>query len=189
VRAYKTFLNDYTATALLVSDYVFSNIQSLAGNKIALIEHLYDMREKFADTIIWNKKSAAPAMARKVLNSQFEYIHVFSNEAKRTIGTRDFKGTLFNVIDMGSRKDKDLASVHRATFPVEFAEHFVNNFTESTCFDPFGGTGTTLIACEKINRNCYMMELDPKYCDVIIKRWKNFTGKQVVHVNGEVFDG
>jgi DNA modification methylase len=34
-----------------------------------------------------------------------------------------------------------------------------------------------------------MMELDPKYCDVIIKRWKNFTGKQVVHVNGEVFDG
>jgi DNA modification methylase len=168
---------------------VFSNIQSLAGNKIALIEHLYDMREKFADTIIWNKKSAAPAMARKVLNSQFEYIHVFSNEAKRTIGTRDFKGTLFNVIDMGSRKDKDLASVHRATFPVEFAEHFVNNFTESTCFDPFGGTGTTLIACEKINRNCYMMELDPKYCDVIIKRWKNFTGKQVVHVNGEVFDG
>jgi len=177
---YKTFLNDYTTTALMVSDYVFSNIQSLAGNKIALIEHLYDMRDKFADTIIWNKKSAAPAMARKVLNSQFEYIHVFSNESKRTIGVRDFKGTLFNVIEMTSRKDKELASIHRATFPVEFAEHFVANFTEATCFDPFGGTGTTLIACEKNSRKCFMMELDPKYCDVIIKRWQEFTGKDAI---------
>tara|TARA_R110000824_G_scaffold27706_1_gene93842 strand:+ start:1671 stop:2936 length:1266 start_codon:yes stop_codon:yes gene_type:complete len=185
---YKTFLNDYTITSLMVSDYVFSNIQSLSGNKIALIEHLYDMREKFADTIIWNKKAAAPAMARKVLNSQFEYIHVFSNEAKRTIGVRDFKGTLFNVIEMTSRKDKELAAIHRATFPVEFAEHFVANFTEATCFDPFGGTGTTLIACEKKHRKCYMMELDPKYCDVIVKRWQAFTGKHAVDENGRSFD-
>ena len=44
--------------------------------------------------------------------------------------------------------------------------------------DFFGGSGSTLIAAEKTGRNCYMMELDPKYCDVIVKRWEDFTGKK-----------
>ena len=43
--------------------------------------------------------------------------------------------------------------------------------------DIFGGSGSTLIACEQLNRRCYMMELDPKYCDVIVKRWEEFTGQ------------
>lgn len=42
----------------------------------------------------------------------------------------------------------------------------------------FGGSGSTLVACEQLNRTCYMMELDPKYCDVIIKRWETLTGKK-----------
>ncbi|MFA5755482.1 MAG: DNA methyltransferase [Candidatus Paceibacterota bacterium] len=42
----------------------------------------------------------------------------------------------------------------------------------------FGGSGSTLIACEQLNRKCYMMELDEHYCDVIIQRWENFTGKK-----------
>ena len=44
--------------------------------------------------------------------------------------------------------------------------------------DPLGGSGSTLIACEQLNRKCYMMELDPKYIDVIIARWEKFTGRQ-----------
>ena len=44
--------------------------------------------------------------------------------------------------------------------------------------EPFLGSGTTLIAAEKTNRKCYGMELDPKYCDVIVKRWEDFTGKK-----------
>ena len=46
----------------------------------------------------------------------------------------------------------------------------------SLTLDLFGGSGSTMIACEKTGRECYMMELDPKYCDVIIKRWQDFTG-------------
>jgi DNA modification methylase len=49
--------------------------------------------------------------------------------------------------------------------------------------DLFGGSGSTLIACEKTARKCYMMELDEKYCDVIIKRWEDFTGKKAVLIN------
>jgi DNA modification methylase len=50
--------------------------------------------------------------------------------------------------------------------------------TEGIVFDPFLGSGTTLIAAEKTGRTCYGMELDPKYCDVIVKRWEDFTGKK-----------
>jgi DNA modification methylase len=46
--------------------------------------------------------------------------------------------------------------------------------------DLFGGSGSTLIACEKTSRHCRMMELDPAYCDVIVKRWENFTGKKAM---------
>ncbi len=51
--------------------------------------------------------------------------------------------------------------------------------------DLFGGSGSTLIACEQLNRRCYMMELDPHYCDVIIQRWENFTGRKAELINGE----
>jgi len=47
-------------------------------------------------------------------------------------------------------------------------------------FDPFLGSGTTLIACEQLNRKCYGMEIDPLYCDVVVKRWENLTGEKAV---------
>ncbi len=50
--------------------------------------------------------------------------------------------------------------------------------------DVFGGSGTTLIAAEQINRICYMMEIDPVYCDVIVKRWENLTGQKAVKLDG-----
>ena len=52
-------------------------------------------------------------------------------------------------------------------------------------FDLFGGSGRTLIACEQLDRTCYMMELDEKYCDVIIKRWENLTGEKAVLLNDD----
>ncbi len=183
---YLDFLNKFTTNSLLVSDYVFSNIQSISGNKVALIEHLYDMRSVFADTIIWNKGSSQPAMARRVLNSQFEYIHIFSSEGKRSIGKRDFRGTIPNIFELNSRAGKEYAKIHKATFRVELPEMFLDNFTESSCYEPFCGTGTTLIACEKKGRKCFGMELDPLYCDVVIERWEKFTGKKAELENGNI---
>ena len=55
--------------------------------------------------------------------------------------------------------------------------------------DLYGGSGTTLLSCEKHDKNCFMLELDEKYCDVIINRWQDFTGKQAVHVeSGKTYD-
>ena len=51
--------------------------------------------------------------------------------------------------------------------------------------DVFGGSGSTLIACEQTNRNCFCMELEPKYIDVIINRWETFTGQKAVKLNAD----
>jgi DNA modification methylase len=55
--------------------------------------------------------------------------------------------------------------------------------------DLFGGSGSTLIGAEQTGRNCFVMELDPKYCDVIVKRWQDFTGKEAtLEATGQTFN-
>lgn len=68
--------------------------------------------------------------------------------------------------------------------PVELCAKYIRLYGKKNILDLFGGSGSTLIACEQLNRTCYMMELDEKYCDVIIKRWEKFTGEKAVLING-----
>ena len=69
---------------------------------------------------------------------------------------------------------------------LHIAHQYIYGYSEDKeiILDPFGGSGSTLIACEKLNRKCYMMEIDEHYCDVIIKRWEEFTGKKAELING-----
>ena len=140
---------------------------------------------KYADCFVWDKLTAEPAMARKVTNSRFEFIHVFSKKANRSIGVRDFRGDVDNVFALNSRQDKEHSKIHKATFPVAFPCWFFFNFSNegSAIYEPFCGTGTTLIAAEQLNRKCYGMEISPAYCDVIVKRWETLTGKQAYRDN------
>lgn len=71
---------------------------------------------------------------------------------------------------------------HPTMKPVRLLGYQIRNSSKpgDRVLDSFGGSGTTLIACEQLNRKCYMMELDPHYCDVIIARWEKLTGKQAV---------
>ncbi len=80
---------------------------------------------------------------------------------------------------MKTTKDK-IAYEHPAIFPTNLALDHIKSWSneDNIIFDPFLGSGTTLIACEQTNRICYGMELDPAYIDVIITRWENFTGKK-----------
>ena len=69
-------------------------------------------------------------------------------------------------------------TIHSCEKPVDMIVGIVDHFNKGGLFyEPFGGSGSMLIACEKTNRKCYGMELDEKYCDVIIKRWEEYTGK------------
>jgi len=71
---------------------------------------------------------------------------------------------------------------------MEWIEAIFNGVGGECYLDLFGGSGTSMMACEKTNRVCYTMELDPKYCDVIIERWEGFTGKDAINlVTGETF--
>jgi site-specific DNA-methyltransferase (adenine-specific) len=76
-------------------------------------------------------------------------------------------------------------NVHPTQKPLFLPAEAINNSSkkEDTVLDLFGGSGSTLIACEQLNRKCYMMELDPHYIDVIIQRWENFTGEKAVKIN------
>lgn len=67
--------------------------------------------------------------------------------------------------------------------PVGLCAKYIELYAKKNVLDLFGGSGSTLIACEQLDRTCYMMELDPKYCDVIVKRWETFTGKNAVKIN------
>jgi DNA modification methylase len=77
---------------------------------------------------------------------------------------------------------KNLRELHSCPKPVGLYQELIDSLSEnkSNIFEPFCGSGTTLIACEKTNRKCFGMEISPRYCDVIINRWEEFTGKKAV---------
>ena len=79
---------------------------------------------------------------------------------------------------------KDTNYVHPTQKPVALIGRALKNHKGvKTVLDLFGGSGSSLVGCEQLDRTCYMMELDPKYCDVIIKRYENLTGQKAVKVN------
>lgn len=179
---YTDLLCQFTKQCLTHSQYVFVNIQSLSNNKLSLIDYLYCMKKYYADTIIWYKQHAQPAMAKNVLNSQFEYIHIFSNKANRAIGVKEFRGTIPNVLNLPAQHKNEYSEIHNATFPVELVEFAVDNFCNNSVLEPFGGTGTTPIVCEQLGKTCFTIELQPHYCDLIIARWQLLTGEKAVKV-------
>ena len=75
---------------------------------------------------------------------------------------------------------------HATPKPLDLCKRAIKSSSriKENILDLFGGSGSTLIACEQIQRNCYMMELDPAYCDVIIERWENLTGQKAELING-----
>ena len=124
--------------------------------------------------VIWFKGGGGIGDLKKTFLSDYETALVWHRGAELT-GKRI--GSVWKV-------DKDGASSykHPTQKPVALPEEAIDKTTKvkNKVLDLFGGSGSTLIACEKTNRYCRMMELDPKYCDVIVKRWEEFTGKEAV---------
>lgn len=82
---------------------------------------------------------------------------------------------MYSKCYIGKKDDDNELSYSK---PVELCAKYIELYAEKNVLDLFGGSGSTLIACEQLDRTCYMMELDPKYCDVIIRRWESFTGRK-----------
>ena len=79
----------------------------------------------------------------------------------------------------------DAGHGHGTQKPVECMERPVRNHLADTVYEPFAGSGTTVIACERTGRTCMAMELDPGYCDVVVRRWEEFTGRKAERVQAE----
>lgn len=148
---------------------------------------IYAVKEagfKFSQCVIWNKNTMV--MGRKDYHAKYEpclygwklgAAHLWNSDRKQV-----------SVIDF----DKPQANkLHPTMKPVGLFEYQLQNNTkgQDIVLDLFGGSGTTMIACEKTNRQARLMELDPKYCDVIIKRWQEYTGKQAIHIeSGKTYE-
>lgn len=82
-----------------------------------------------------------------------------------------------DLYEINRTYQKDVNDKHPCPKQIELLDDIFNSYGGETILDIFMGSGSTLIACEKTNRKCYGMEIDPHYCDVIIKRWEDFSGK------------
>lgn len=180
---YLRLLTASTDNALAHSDIVIVDVQMLAGNKVTLLEWLHRFRYDLIDVAVWDKGHAQPAMARNVLNNRFEFVWFLTRRRSkgrtpRTLFTADFRGTLSNVYLAPPRKGNPYHAVHAATFPLHLPLWLLQNFDseDGAVFDPFLGTGTTLIAARRLSRQCFGIEIEPAYCDIVLSRWEQETG-------------
>jgi len=134
-----------------------------------------DMGWKVRQTLIWNKDNSA--FGRSDYHWKHEPCLYGWKEGAAHLWATDRKQT--TVIECKRPSKSDL---HPTMKPVELMEYQILNNTKGSdiVLDLFGGSGSTMIAAEKIGRKACLMELDPKYCDVIVKRWEDFTGKKAV---------
>jgi len=126
----------------------------------------------FSSMIIWAKNSLT--LSRTDYQSQHEpCLYGWMKD-----GSHSFYGDRKQVSVW--KFDKERVEGHTTPKPVALIERALQNSSKGgdVVSDLFGGSGSTLIACEKTNRHAMLMELDPKYCDVIVKRWEDFTGKK-----------
>lgn len=142
---------------------------------------LYNAAEKYGEIhalIIWVKNGGYGA-----LNANYKQKHEPCLYWKPKNCKLNFVGATTETTVWEINKD-GVNEYHPTQKPVALPMKAIRNHDAERVLDLFGGSGSTLIACEQLDRACYMMELDPKYVDVIIDRWEKFTGEKAVLLNG-----
>ena len=177
---YFDFIKTNLSLLLDNANEVFYNIGLVENNKRPIIMLQNEFIDKFKDIIYWEKSTVAPHIQNGVINNLVEFILCFGNGKRKFENAQFSPGTYWNVIKGANASGNEYSKIHKATFPVYLPSNIIENFSPKTgtVVDCFGGTGTTLIACEQLDRTCYMMELDERYVSVIINRYLNFTGRK-----------
>lgn len=151
--------------------YIFCNKELLPSYLNWAVENRYSY-----NVLVWKKPNAIPIADSH--RPDIEYMLLFR---KNAIWNNGLKNVNYSRCLEAPRE----TGLHPTMKPISLItnEMQISSNKYSNVVDLFGGSGSTLIACEQLDRTCYMMELDPKYCDVIVKRWENFTGKKAVKLN------
>lgn len=182
-----------------IIDFDAKEISYLAQGNVANNVFIFTSKDLIKDYLVifdswkfnlltWHKTNTPP-MVNNNYFADTEYLLYF-HKGKRVwnngLKPIDIYKKYF-VSSMGEGKKDAGADLHPTMKPLAIIENQVKicSKKDGIVVDIFGGSGSTLIACEQLDRTCYMMELDQKYCDVIIKRWENFTGEKAVLLNGD----
>lgn len=134
-----------------------------------------------AQWLIWDKKLESGSLDH---NNFSDCELAWTNTD--ALAAKIYRHTWAGMLRKGERAVELKDRVHPTQKPVGLCSEVIVDFSKEkqSVMDLYGGSGSTLIACEKTNRKCFMMELDPKYCDVIVTRWEQFTGKKAELING-----
>ncbi len=148
------------------SVYIFNSDKML----FALRDGMHDVGIKFSQLLIWIKNNSV--MGRLNYLSQHELI------AYGWYGSHQFMKSQDKSVIFCPKPTK--SALHPTMKPVALLRRLLLNSSKvgDYIFDPFGGSGSTLIACEQTKRNCFMIELDPEYCQTIMTRWEKLTGQK-----------
>lgn len=140
------------------------------------LDFINDSNKKIDAIIVWDKKQ--PGLGYMAYRRQCEFILYVRDIPFKKGNNQDFD--LWSI-----SRDNGKDYVHGTQKPILVPARAIKNSSkqEQTVLDLFGGSGSTLIACEQLNRKCYMMELDEKYCQVIINRWEQLTNKKAEKIN------
>lgn len=156
-------------------------VTSPQGGELGLMMMMMMMRDaglEVKHNLIWEKSSATFSMGR--LDYEYKHEPIFYTWTKKHnfYGRGDCKNTVWQFPK--PRK----CDLHPTMKPVELVAECLKNNSQKgdPVADIFGGSGTTLIACEQLERSCLMMELDPHYCAVILDRWETFTGQRAQRI-------
>jgi DNA modification methylase len=131
----------------------------------------YDKLPPGGSFVIWNKRTAEGT--KEMLGNHFETC--WSREKRRRV--------VYDHLWSGfTARNRDFKREHPTEKPIALLAQMIRDFDDEAdlIVDPFLGSGTTLIAAEQLDRRCFGMEISPQYCDVIVKRWENLTGKKAV---------
>lgn len=154
--------------------YEFCGWQSLKQ----WLEYFENTSLDLKNVIIWKKNNWSMGDLKGAYAGQYEVILYLNKGRVELHGSRDTDIWEF---------DREPPKMHPTMKPIELIAYALKKSSEkgNAIIDCFGGSGSTLIACEQLNRICYMCELDTHYCDVIIQRWENLTKGKAVLLNGE----
>ncbi len=151
--------------------FVFWNVGYNANSRFEYIAQIYPWLEHLIEQVCWKKHSAIPIKGS--MRRAWEPIYIFSVK-KTTLKLKEVESNFWDISNTGCQADG-----HKACFPVALPIKGFSVVPDArSVYDPFCGSGTTLIAAEQLSRICYGMELSPQYCDVIVERWQNLTGEK-----------
>jgi DNA modification methylase len=119
-------------------------------------------------------------MAQGVLSSRYEWVIALGkNGASRSFPLSTWQGTIQSVYEGSPQRDNEHAQNHAATMPIHLPTWAIGTLCDQckSVYEPFCGTGTTIIACEQLGRKCRAIEISPAYVAVALQRWADATGK------------